>query len=76
MNFTLSLSMQVEEALEHITRGPDWTREDEQMAYDHVLEKVLRANPRAQAAGNIRVGDLILLIDSGEFTGNDMVYCQ
>lgn len=67
MNFALNMSMKVEEALEYVERTADWTSEMEQMAYNDVLNRVLSENPRAQAAGNIRVGDLILLVDSGMF---------
>lgn len=66
MNFTLNLSMKVETSLEQVDRSGEWTSEMEQMAYNDVLQKTLSENPLAMAGGNIRVGDLILLVDSGK----------
>ncbi|EHY52268.1 hypothetical protein HRR83_003167 [Exophiala dermatitidis] len=64
MNYGLMLSCKVEEKLQHIHRGPNWTQNDESQAYEACLEQVLAETPRAWADGNIRVGDYILLIDS------------
>ncbi|KAK4157392.1 glycosyl transferase family group 2-domain-containing protein [Chaetomidium leptoderma] len=64
MNFALMVSCKVEEKLEAIQRTPDWSQNDEAMAYEHALKEVLEADGRAWADGNIRVGDYILLIDS------------
>lgn len=64
MNFTLNISMRVEELLETVYRPEGWTEFDEEDAYDRILQEVLTENGRAQGAGNVRIGDLILLIDS------------
>lgn len=64
MNYTLNISMKVEEALELVNRHDGWTDFDEQDAYDRILQDVLRESGRAQGAGNVRIGDLVLLIDS------------
>jgi hypothetical protein len=64
MNFALMISNKVEEELLKIERGEDWDQEKERAAYELCLAKVLEDDPRAWAAGDIRVGDYILLIDS------------
>lgn len=64
MNYTLNISMKVEEALETVYRHDGWTEYDEQDAYDRLLQDVLEENGRAQRSGNVRIGDLVLLIDS------------
>lgn len=64
MNYGLMLSCKVEEKLERYERGPNWTNNEENDAYDDCLAEVLRENPRAWAQGNVRIGDYILLIDS------------
>ncbi|TLD18431.1 hypothetical protein PspLS_10083 [Pyricularia sp. CBS 133598] len=64
MNFALMISCKVEEELEKVQRGPEWTQHDEAQAYEHALKVVLEKDGRAWADGNIRVGDYILIIDS------------
>lgn len=64
MNFALMISCKVEEELEKVQRGPEWTQHDEAQAYEHALKEVLEKDGRAWADGNIRVGDYILIIDS------------
>ena len=64
MNFALTLSIKVEEALFCIERDENWTQEKERAAYQEGLTKVLEEDQHAWAAGDIRVGDYILLIDS------------
>jgi cellulose synthase/poly-beta-1,6-N-acetylglucosamine synthase-like glycosyltransferase len=73
MNFALNLSMKVEEALQEMvgerarTNGEEGeliSEEEEDRLYTAALEKVLQETPRAQAAGNIRVGEIVLLVDS------------
>ncbi|KAL7925878.1 glycosyltransferase [Trichoderma austrokoningii] len=64
MNFALMISCKVEEKLQAIERTPEWSQNDEAMAYEEALKEVLEADGRAWADGNIRMGDYILLIDS------------
>lgn len=64
MNYTLNISMRIEEALETVYRHDRWTEYDEQEAYDRIFDEVLAADGRAQGGGNVRIGDIILLIDS------------
>ncbi|KAL6901641.1 glycosyltransferase [Trichoderma evansii] len=64
MNFALMISCKVEEKLQAIERPPEWSQNDEAMAYEEALKEVLEADGRAWADGNIRMGDYILLIDS------------
>lgn len=69
MNFAMNISLRVEEKLELIERHPDWTDDDETDAYNQALSDVLETfkattGHEAWAAGNIRIGELILIIDS------------
>lgn len=64
MNYGLMLSNNVEEKLNMVQRGEDWTQADEAIEYERCLKEVLQENGRAWADGNIRVGDYIVLIDS------------
>lgn len=64
MNFALMISCKVEEKLQRINRTPEWSQNDEALAYEQALKEVLEEDGRAWADGNIRVGDYILLIDS------------
>ncbi|KAK9461690.1 glycosyl transferase family group 2-domain-containing protein [Lipomyces oligophaga] len=65
MNYCLDISNRVEDKLQAIERHDKWTDVDEAVAYEAALEEVLHEEDGAcQAAGDIRIGDLILLIDS------------
>lgn len=64
MNFALMISNTVEEKLEAIERGAEWSQHDEAVAYESALKEVLAENGRAWADGNIRVGDYILISKS------------
>lgn len=76
MNFGNSLSLRVEELMDDLRPEPDaedheallnwvWTDEDEKEIYEEALGMALEESEgRAWAAGNIRVGELILIIDS------------
>ncbi|KYK60906.1 uncharacterized protein DCS_02046 [Drechmeria coniospora] len=64
MNFALMVSCAVEEKLQAVSRGAEWSQNDEALVYEQALGEVLDEDGRAWADGNIRVGDYILLIDS------------
>lgn len=65
LNFALMVSNRVEEKLALVERGEDWDDYNEERAYQQCLEVVLKEDEgRTWAAGNIRVGDYILLVDS------------
>jgi hypothetical protein len=77
MNFGNALSLRVEELMDEIRPEPpadddadalaewQWTDEDEKEIYDEALARVLEEYEGiAWAAGNIRIGELILIIDS------------
>jgi Glycosyl transferase family group 2 len=65
MNYALMVSNRVEEKLANISRHPGWTKDNENEVYTYCFKEVLEElNGRAWAAGNIRVGDYILIIDS------------
>ncbi|KAF2672593.1 hypothetical protein BT63DRAFT_466148 [Microthyrium microscopicum] len=73
MNFCLNVSCKVEKQLLQLvanrmveTNSSDYyldSREEEEMYYE-ALHHVLKTDPRAQAGGNIRVGEIILIVDS------------
>lgn len=75
MNFGNRLSLRVEEIMDEGRPEPptdpeeyanwEWTGEDEQELYEDALAKAIEeSNGVAWAAGNIRIGELILIIDS------------
>ena len=76
MNFGNRLSLRVEEIMDELRPEPPsddpeematwiWTAEDEQDIYDEALAVALEeSNGIAWAAGNIRIGEIILIIDS------------
>ncbi|KAH0542307.1 hypothetical protein FGG08_003244 [Glutinoglossum americanum] len=65
MNYALMVSNRIEEKLERVHRVGTWTQEDEDEAYMQCLREVLDEDDgRTWAAGNTRMGDYILLIDS------------
>lgn len=67
MNFALNLSQKVEARM-HATvsaLGTDMLeKHDEDEIYYKELDRVLEEAPMAQAAGNIRIGEYILIVDS------------
>ncbi|KAK3685939.1 glycosyl transferase family group 2-domain-containing protein [Podospora appendiculata] len=71
MNFALNISQKVEKYLQEMVdakaaaEGSDMIDEqEEQDLYELALSRVLEENPNAQAAGNIRMGEFILIVDS------------
>jgi hypothetical protein len=71
MNFALNISQAVEKYLQEMVdakcaaEGSDMIdQQEEDEMYRIALERVLQENPKAQAAGNIRMGEFILIVDS------------
>src|SRR5271169_2677674 len=64
MNFALNLSYNVKQRLSQIRRREGSADEDESVAYEDILEQVVNEDGRAWAGGDIRIGDIILIIDS------------
>ncbi|ORY80973.1 glycosyl transferase family group 2-domain-containing protein [Protomyces lactucae-debilis] len=69
MNFSMNVSLRVEEKLELVERGADWTDDEETVVYKKALEEVLAdikatTGHQGWAGGNIRMGELILIVDS------------
>lgn len=65
MNYALMISNKVEDLLVNVNRPQSWTQDQEKALYEECLQDVLlQEEGRAQAAGNIRMGDYVLLIDS------------
>ncbi|BFZ64139.1 hypothetical protein YB2330_005278 [Saitoella coloradoensis] len=71
MNAMLGLSVRVEEALRCVERPEGWSLADEERAYNDILEDLLQADGRLWAEGNIRIGELFLIIDSDTRVPND-----
>jgi hypothetical protein len=71
MNYALNLSIKVEDAMlsqlqQHAINEKTElinSYQEEQM-YKESLAQVLKENPRAQAEGDIRIGEIILIVDS------------
>ncbi|CCG82842.1 Putative uncharacterized protein [Taphrina deformans PYCC 5710] len=64
MNFALKLSHELEVKLSMIQRDEHWTADMEREAEKKCFQSVTENNPDSWAAGDIRIGDIILLIDS------------
>ena len=70
MNFALNISQKVEALLQQSVEekhgsGADMVdEEEEEELYQQALQQVLKEDPLAQAHGNIRVGEYILIMDS------------
>jgi hypothetical protein len=67
MNFALNISQKVEAVLQEMVdaRGSPYLDETEEEAmYQVALSRVLEENPLAMASGDIRVGEVILIVDS------------
>ena len=67
MNFALNVSQKVEAYMQElVTAGDDvpiGEKEEEEM-YQQALARTLKDEPLAWAEGNIRVGEIILIVDS------------
>jgi membrane glycosyltransferase len=63
MNFALNLACKVQERLAQIERQ-GWTDVETSTAYKETLRQVVNEDKLAWAGGDIRIGDIILLIDA------------
>lgn len=66
LNFTCQVSLRVEQLMQEQrpTDLSNWTSDDEDALYEATFATaVAEAHPLARAAGNVRIGELILLID-------------
>jgi hypothetical protein len=73
MNFALNVSVKVERLLQQLVneytsseeRDQGYlTVEEEEELYKKALDQVLVGDPRAKAGGNVRIGEVILIVDS------------
>ncbi|BFZ61546.1 hypothetical protein YB2330_002614 [Saitoella coloradoensis] len=65
MNAMMGISVKVEEALGKVERPVEgWTAAEEEQVYIEILQDVIAKDGRLWGEGNIRIGDLFLLIDS------------
>lgn len=78
MNFALNISNQVEDLLQNLVDNKyeeqgetSLTEEGELALYSQALESTLAADPRAKAGGNIRMGEIILIVDSDTVVPED-----
>src|SRR5271170_5937641 len=62
MNFCMNLAYSVEKRLSQTERQDGWTDADESTSYRDILEEVVK-DEGALAFGDIRIGDIILLVD-------------
>ncbi|KAH9880679.1 hypothetical protein IAQ61_000973 [Plenodomus lingam] len=77
MNFALNVSNRVEDQLQALVdnryeKGNAAITEKEELdLYYEALDIVLAADPRAKAGGNIRMGEIILIVDSDTIVPED-----
>jgi hypothetical protein len=69
MNFALNISNRVEDKLQSLVdsrfeKEDAITEDQEASMYQDALQSVLNSDPRAKAGGNIRMGEIILIVDS------------
>ncbi|CAI6331822.1 unnamed protein product [Periconia digitata] len=69
MNFALNISNRVEDVLQglvtpRLEKDQYITEDEEETLYQQALAEVLESDPRAKAGGNIRMGEIILIVDS------------
>lgn len=77
MNFALNISNRVEDELQ--TLVDHWyghghsslTEEQEDVLYKQALQTILTQDARAKAGGNIRMGEIILIVDSDTIVPED-----
>ena len=62
MNFSLMISVRLEDMLAEVIRDDTWSQHDEDKEYKRCLARVLsEIEAEPQAGGDIRIGDYILL---------------
>ncbi|KAF2627592.1 hypothetical protein BU25DRAFT_439989 [Macroventuria anomochaeta] len=77
MNYALNVSVRVEQAMQRsiddlCEKGLENLAVDQESEiYEDALRQVLEADPRAKAGGDIRIGDIILLVDSDTIVPED-----
>lgn len=64
MNFALNLACKVQERLAQMEYQEMWTNVDASTARKEMLKQVVNEDKLAWADGDIRIGDIILLIDA------------
>ena len=72
MNYSMAVSVRIEDKLALVHRHAEWTQEDENREYQRCLDEVVYEDEgRTQAGGNLRIGEYILIIDSDTRVPND-----
>ena len=65
MNYAMNVSALDEDKLVRINRHEGWTQQHEDMVYQEALQQVIQEDQgRTMAAGDVRIGDYILIVDS------------
>jgi hypothetical protein len=69
MNFALNVSNRVEDELLNMLAGTLEKSDmvdplEEEVLYRQALDRVLESDPRVRASGDIRIGEIILIVDS------------
>ncbi|CCG84107.1 protein of unknown function [Taphrina deformans PYCC 5710] len=71
LNYTLNVAQLIEAKLEKVHRPDDWSDILELAEYERCVHEVMQELPGCEADGNVRVGELILLIDADTRIPND-----
>lgn len=74
MNFALNIACNVEQRLPRIERHEGWTDEDESRASEEILQQVIKEDGLAWAGGDIRIGEIILIVDSDTRIPRDCLF--
>lgn len=71
MNYALDIAQRIETKLEQVARTDEWSDILELAEFERCLQEILAEVPGCEADGNIRVGELILLVDADTRIPND-----
>ena len=71
LNYALDIGQRVEMKLEQVDRHDEWSDILELAEYERCLQEVLTEVPDCEADGNVRIGELILLVDADTRIPND-----
>lgn len=63
MNFAMNIACMVKERATQIQGHEIWTEEYKSTIYQEILKQIVNEDEFAQGAGDIRIGDIILIVD-------------
>ena len=74
MNFAINVAYNVQQRLWQIEPRNGWTDAEEYAAYEDILDKFRKEDGRICVSGDIRIGDIILMVDSDTRIPEDCLF--